>query len=132
MEKNWADGVVPVLSGPNHSQWKGGLSSINNLAHSHLYKAWIFPKMKVGNFVCVACGGTKDLCIHHDKERFSDLLCEAASQVGYDGLVHDGDFDMKSRVAQRLADIHVERNVSGVVLYHECHAQAHEDLGEVA
>jgi hypothetical protein len=39
---------------------------------------------------------------------------------------------MKTKVAQRLADIHVERDISGVLLCRECHAQAHEDLGEAS
>lgn len=130
LRKNRLDGTVPTLRGADHYQWKGGLSSINNLAHSLLYKVWIRPKMAAGGFKCSRCPADHDLCVHHDKERFSDLLREAASQIGYDGLVHDDDFTMKSAVAQRLADIHVERSISGVVLCRECHARAHEALGE--
>ena len=130
MRRNRLDGTIPTLRGPDHSQWKGGLSSINNLAHSLLYKAWIYPKMVAGNFHCASCGQTKDICVHHDGERFSDLLREAASQVGYDGLVHDDDFDKKLEVAQRLVDLHLERDVPGVVLCRECHALAHELLDE--
>lgn len=130
MKTNWRNGVVPILKGPDHSQWKGGLSSINNLAHSLLYKAWIYPKMVAGNFLCASCGQTKDICVHHSGERFSVLLREAASQVGYDGLIHDDDFDKKTEVAQRLVDLHLERDVPGVVLCRECHAHAHELLGE--
>lgn len=130
LRTNRLSGRVPTLRAADHPNWKGGLSSINNLAHSLLYKAWIFPKMKAGNFACSSCGSKEDLCVHHSGERFSTLLREAASQVGYDGLVHDDDFDKKSEVAQRLVDLHLERDVPGVVFCRECHAQAHEALGE--
>lgn len=130
LRTNRLSGRVRTLRGAEHGRWKGGLSSINNFAHSLLYKAWIYPKMVAGNFLCASCGQTKDICVHHDQQRFSVLLREAASQVGYDGLIHDDDFDKKSEVAQRLVDLHLERNVPGVVLCRECHALAHELLGE--
>jgi hypothetical protein len=131
MAKSWKIGEIKPLTGPNHSQWKGGISTINNLAHRKLYDAWILPKMVAANFTCSSCGATSDLCVHHDQQRFSDMLREAASQVGYDGLIDDGNFDKKSEVAQRLVDLHLERDVSGVVLCRECHALEHERLGEV-
>lgn len=132
MRKGRLDGTVPTLRGPDHPNWKGGLSSINQLAHSILFNAWSRPKMVVSGWCCSRCQADRDLCVHHDRERFSDLLREAAAQVGYDGLVHDGDFAKKSEVAQRLVDIHLERDVSGIVLCRECHALEHERLGEAS
>lgn len=131
MRKGRLDGTVPTLRGSDHPNWKGGLSSLNQLAHSVLFNTWSRPKMVAANFTCRLCGSTRDLTVHHDKERFSDLLHEAASQVGYDGLTDDDDFDKKSKVVQRLVDLHVERDISGIVLCNECHALEHERLGEV-
>jgi hypothetical protein len=132
LTRNRLDGTVPTLRGADHPQWKGGLSSINNLAHSLLYKAWIFPKMKAGNFTCSSCGSKEDICIHHSERRFSDILREAARIVGYDGIVHDADFEKKSEVARMAVSIHLDDDVPGVVLCHECHALEHERLGEVS
>lgn len=130
MTAQWQSGEIKPLRGPDHSQWKGGLSSINNLAHSLLYKAWIFPKMKAGDFTCSSCGAKEDLCVHHNERRFSDILREAARIVGYDGIVHDADFEKKSEVARMVVSIHLDDDVPGVVLCRECHAMAHEALGE--
>lgn len=130
MKQNRANGIVKSPRGEQHGQWKDGLSSLNQLAHSYVYNAWTRPKMAAGGFRCSKCQADRDLCVHHDKERFSDLLREAAADVGWDRKMHARDFEMKSKVAQRLADIHVERDISGVVLCRECHAQAHEELGE--
>ncbi len=130
MRKGRLNGTISTLRGPNHSQWKGGLSSINNLAHSHLYKNWIYPKLVEGNFTCSSCEAKKDLCVHHAERRFSDILREAARIAGYDGLVHDDDFDKKMEVAQMVVSIHLNDNVPGIVLCRECHAKIHELLGE--
>lgn len=130
MKANRASGVTKSPRGEQHGSWKDGLSSLNQLAHSYVYNAWTRPKMAANGFKCSRCDIAKDLCVHHDKERFADLLREAAVDVGWDRKLHSRDFAMKSAVAQRLADIHVERDVSGVVLCRECHAQAHEALGE--
>jgi len=88
--------------------------------------------MKAGNFTCSSCGSKEDICIHHSERRFSDILREAARIVGYDGIVHDADFEKKSEVARMAVSIHLDDDVPGVVLCRECHALEHERLGEVS
>jgi S-adenosylmethionine/arginine decarboxylase-like enzyme len=125
MSEHWKNGKIVALSGPESSQWKGGVSSVQGLARSHVFNVWTFPKLKEAKFTCQHCGTHDNLCVHHDGERFATILQKARTELG------DVDsFEKTYQYAKWVADYHVKNNVSGVVLCHECHHLEHEKAGE--
>jgi len=128
MTKNRLSRVVPTLLGAQHSQWKGGVSSIQDLSRSYLYKVWIFPKLKLSNFTCSTCKTTKDLQVHHDKERFAEILQKARLIFG--DLTDQTDFELKVKYATWVSDYHVENDVSGIVLCESCHKAEHKSFSQ--
>lgn len=71
--------------------------------------------------MCQGCGTKRDLEVHHDKERFAEILQKARVELGD---VTD-DFSSHQTYARWVADYHVQNDVSGVVLCEECHVEAH-------
>jgi len=57
MKFQWKNRNLIPLTGKDHSQWKGGTSSISNLiyADNRLYKEWKFPILKETEFKCTDC-----------------------------------------------------------------------------
>ncbi len=127
LSENRLNGTVQTLYGPEHSQWNGGYSKLAALAHSYLYKSWKLPKLEAAGFKCSRCPSCGSLHVHHDDERFCDILREASAELNYQG---EEDFEIKSAVARRIEQIHLERNISGLVLCAKCHDAEHERLGE--
>lgn len=115
-------GRIPTLYGKDSSQWKGGTSALQPLVRSRVFNAWTYPKLKAANFVCQQCGSKKDLEVHHDKERFAEILIKAIQTLGELG----DDFSMRASLADWVADYHVTNDVSGVVLCETCHDQKHK------
>lgn len=128
MSENRLNGTVPTLHGPDHSQWKGGTSSINVLvrARSRLYKEWKYPILVRDGFKCVECGETKDLQVHHDKER----MCEVIERHMVDGM-DPQTFEEKEFIADAVVDYHIKNNVSGITLCRGCHGKIHPSLNFV-
>lgn len=122
------NGVIPTLRGSKHSQWKGGTSSLNGLAHSNhrLYQMWKFPKLKAANFVCTRCTSTKNLCVHHDKELMSDVIHNIVKKFDYDDSTST--HEQRNIIVDAIIDYHIENNVSGVVLCYQCHKKEHASL----
>jgi hypothetical protein len=116
-------GQIPTLTGPEHSQWRGGTSSIAQLSRSRLYREWIKPHLIASGFKCTSCGSTRDLEVHHDKERFAEILHKAVEVTG--GAKDNEDFEGKQAAADWVVDYHVRENVSGVVLCENCHSNEH-------
>jgi hypothetical protein len=125
MSENRLNGTVPTLRGPDHSQWKGGTSSINVLvrARSRLYKEWKYPILCRDGFKCVECGSTKGLQVHHDKEK----MCEVIERHMVDGM-DPRTFEEKEFIADAVVDYHIKNKVSGVTLCRDCHGQIHPSL----
>lgn len=125
MRKHRKDGTIPTLRGPDHSQWKGGVSEINVLvrARSLLYKEWKYPILCRDGFKCVECGSTKDLHVHHDKER----MCEIIERHMVDGM-EPKTFEEKEFIADAVVDYHIKNSVSGVTICRECHGKIHPSL----
>lgn len=125
MKRCRLDGTVPTLHGPDHSQWKGGISSINVLvrARTRLYKEWKYPILCRDGFKCIKCGDTKDLHVHHDKE----LMCEIIERHMVDGL-DPKTFEEKEFIADAVVDYHIKNKVSGITLCHECHCELHPKM----
>lgn len=135
MKKGRLDGTIPTLYGEDHSQWKGGISCLRSISHSKLYAVWKLPKIKAANYKCQICdkGGTME--VHHDKERFAEILNNLATIHGWETSTWKSDESwevdekyhaIKTQIADAVADYHIENNVSGIVLCEECHKKEHE------
>ena len=122
------DGTVPTQRGSDHPNWKGGVSEINVLARarSRLYKEWKYPILCRDGFKCVECGETKDLQVHHDKER----MCEVIERHMVDGM-YPQTFEEKEFIADAVVDYHIKNNVSGITLCRGCHGKIHPSLNFV-
>ena len=126
MAQQRKNGTIPDLKGPQHSQWKGGVSEINILARTdhRLYDEWKYPILVRDKFKCVECGGSDGgLHVHHDKE----LMCEIVKKHMVDGVVIT-DFEFKKSIASKIVDYHINNHVSGITLCGKCHEEKHPSL----
>ena len=126
MRENRLNGTIPTLTGSSHPRWRGGTSELGAMCRSRLYREWSFPKMKASGFKCTACGATRDLEVHHDGERFSEILQKGIETLGEPG----DDFDRKSCFVDWVLWYHAEADVSGRVLCSPCHEEEHRALPE--
>lgn len=124
MTKNRLSGIVPTLFGKDSSQWKGGVSSVQALSRSYVYNVWTYPKLHASKFTCQRCSSHENLCVHHDGERFAEILQKAREVLG--DVTED--FSSHQAYAQWIADYHVKNNVSGIVLCEKCHSKEHATL----
>ncbi len=128
------EGVIKPQHGPEHSQWKGGISSLNNLCRSYprLYKEWKYPKLVEAGFKCAECESTKQLEVHHDGETFSSILRKVAKEHGWELSIttktetSEQVEALKQRIKDGIVDYHVKEHVSGKVLCVDCHTDLHD------
>jgi hypothetical protein len=115
MKKNRLDGTVPTLYGKDSSRWQGGTSPLSArvYASNKLYKEWKYPILKKAGFKCKECGSSKDLHIHHNKERMADILKS---------------FVKDENPVEKVVDYHIYSKVSGVVLCKTHHKEQHPSL----
>lgn len=123
MKTSWQSGAIVPLTGPSHSQWKGGVSELGAMCRSRLYREWSFPKMAAAGFKCTACGASGNLEVHHDAERFAAILQKGIETLGEPG----DDFDRKACFVDWVLWYHTTYNISGKVLCSPCHDAAHHD-----
>jgi hypothetical protein len=137
MKKGRLDGTIPTLSGPDHSQWKGGVSSLNHTcrADRRLYNRWTRAHLIRAKFTCEECGAQGRLQVHHDQETFSEIMRRFAKQHKWTrGLTEAIGFEdpkldaLKKKIAKDVTDYHIKNNVSGVVLCKSCHGRYHPSL----
>ena len=121
MRSNRLSKIVPNLTGDKHPQWKGGASSLANITRSLLYVKWTYPHLKEGRFKCAKCEATGNLTVHHDKEKFADIMYSGIEMLGDPGET----FEAKSKIAEWIVDYHVDNKVSGIVFCVDCHRLAH-------
>lgn len=126
MHEKRRDGTIPTVFGTQSSQWKGGVSTVQQLSRSYVYSVWTFPKLKEQNFTCQHCGTHDNLCVHHDDERFAEILQKARVVLG--DVTDETNFSLIQAYAQWVADYHVKNNVSGIVLCEKCHSKEHATL----
>ena len=129
MSENRKNGTIPTLFGPQSSQWKGGISEVNNIARSskRLYDEWKYPILVRDGFKCVECTSTdKQLHIHHDKEK----MCEIVKKHMPD-LECITDFELKKSIAEKIVDYHIKNKISGITLCSDCHEKYHPSLNFV-
>ena len=125
MRNGRLDGTVPTQHGPDHPNWKGGVSEINVLARARtrLYKEWKYPILCRDGFKCMECGKTTELQVHHDKER----MCEIIERHMVDGM-DPQTFEEKEFIADAVVDYHIKNKVSGMTICRECHGKIHPSL----
>lgn len=122
MKKHRLNGSIPTPRGAEHGRWRGGTSALAPLCRSRLYRDWSFPKMISAGFKCSMCGAQGRLEVHHDVERFADIMQKGMTTLGEPGE----DFDRKACFADWVLWYHTTNNVSGIVLCESCHAAIHD------
>lgn len=131
MRTNRLDGTVPTLRGPDHSQWKGGVSRITErMRGSHqMYKLWKLPILHRDSFACQKCGKNSTettLHVHHDKERFAEIAKKIMFKIHGDELLErELTFDEATIVVTAVENYHVSEHVSGITLCVDCHSAEH-------
>jgi hypothetical protein len=125
MSEQRKNGNIKILYGPDSSHWKGGVSEVNNIVRSdkRLYEEWKYPILVRDGFKCVECLDSKNLHVHHDKER----MCEIVKKHIVDEL-HVNNFDLKKAIASKIVEYHIQNNVSGITLCGSCHGEYHPSL----
>lgn len=140
MKANRLNGTIPTLTLDKHSQWKGGISSLNHTcrAYPRLYKEWKLPVLAKSQFACVECGSKNNLQAHHDKERFAVILRKLAEQFGWEQALtkyinpdHKELLDLKFQICEAVVNYHVQHSVSGVALCENCHKALHPNLNTI-
>jgi 5-methylcytosine-specific restriction endonuclease McrA len=128
MRENRLNGVVPSLTGSAHPQWNGGSSTIQQIARGSKkhYDTWKYPILKRDNFTCQHCGSTNDLQVHHDDIEFSEIV-GIILEENVD-LANSEWFEDKKILADKIIEYHVEHNISGITICHECHCELHPSL----
>lgn len=126
MRQEWEDGTIVPLKGADHPNWKGGVSKIVDMRGSHqLYLRWRLPILIRDSFTCQMCQGRDDfnkrLAVHHDGERFADILRKFVPPNE-----DDLSWDEKQEIIAQIIDYHVSQPVSGIVLCYGCHAIVHD------
>ncbi|HNC55193.1 MAG TPA: hypothetical protein PLP33_07105 [Leptospiraceae bacterium] len=137
-KRNWQENKIPILKGEKSRAWKGGVSSLSKIcrASNLLYKEWIYPKLKESNFSCLECGiADSNLEVHHDKEKFSTILRKIAKEEGWleKHFLHiklenpdKETLDLKEKIANKVAEYHIQNNVSEIPLCQKCHEKQHK------
>jgi hypothetical protein len=138
MKENRLNGTIPTLSGKDHSQWKGGTSSLLATCHASkkLFEKWKYPKLAASNFSCEKCKASRndtpraDLEVHHNKEQMSEIVRRIAisnNWKDYFGLpTTEETFALKQKISNEVAQYHIDNNVSGIVLCKSCHKEEHD------
>jgi hypothetical protein len=119
------DGTVQTLYGPEHSQWKGGVSPLNNLCRNYIrfYKEWKYPRLVQAGFKCSECFSDKKLEVHHDKQTFSEILRIIAKENNWEenlttSTVSTEEIEkLKQQIKDGVVEYHVQYDVSGKVLW---------------
>lgn len=120
----WKNNKIPIQKGENHSQWNGGTSSINWRCHGSrkLYYEWKFVLLKKANFICNRCTSTKQLEVHHDKEKMSNIIHKFVAEINPE---KKDDWNLQTQVVDSVVAYHIENKVSGEVLCRDCHKLEH-------
>jgi hypothetical protein len=146
MRKNRLNGTIPTFKGKKHHSWKGGTSNLYAccMANQKFYKEWKLPLLKAADFTCEKCGKNNynttglRLHVHHDREKFSDILRKVADKNHWFLLIStnlnlevsqdDSTIKLKEKIAKEVVEYHLFNNVSGQVLCTACHKLEHKSL----
>lgn len=125
MFQQWENGKIKALFGPDSSRWKGGTSEVNNIARAskRLYDEWKYPILVRDGFKCIECGESHRLHIHHDKEKFCEIV-----EKHMPDIEEITDFELKKSIAEKIIDYHIKNKVSGITLCDKCHEKYHPSM----
>lgn len=120
------NGTIPTQRGKNHPNWKGGISSISNLARNNkrLYTEWKYPILKRDLFQCVKCKSTEELQVHHNIETMSEIV----RKIIPSDLAENISFEEKSNLSDKIVSYHIDNDISGETLCIKCHYELHPSL----
>lgn len=130
MKQQWKTKNIVPLTGSQHSQWKGGSSSIQQIARGskRLYTEWKLPILQRDNFTCQISGKTSktdNLHVHHDDITFSEIIQIAFLQNKKLVELAETDYEARKQLADKVIDYHVQNDVSGVTVCEEVHKDIH-------
>ena len=118
-------GKIIPLKKDNHPYWKGGVSSLQETTRGKLYHSWSYQKIKSANFVCQKCSNSFKLQVHHDKEKFAEIIQKSLKQFNISDVTKIS-FEEKKELENWIVNYHIENNVSGIVLCENCHKLEHK------
>jgi hypothetical protein len=131
----WATGKFTIKYGPEHSQWKGGVSSLKAYCRNNklLYEHWKYPILCNAHFACEKCHKNKKvvLDIHHNGETMASIVKKVAIENNWLDIVdmYKDDplklLEAKHFIGSLVAQYHIDNKVSGIVLCRECHMEEH-------
>lgn len=127
MSQQWkTENIVPQC-GPDHPNWKGGISPVNLMcrADRRLYTEWTYPILVRDGFKCTKCGSTKDLQVHHNEITFAEILKKL---ITLEDLEKQEDYERKKIICEKVTNFHLDNKVSGVTLCFDCHEEIHPSL----
>lgn len=129
MRENWKTGKIVPLSGLDHSQWNGGTSSITQRirGNSQLYESWKRPILKRDEWKCRHCGRTVELVVHHNQERFAEIVKKCLFALYPDALERELTWEEQGEIVKRVVFYHVQNDVSGITLCWDCHEKVHQN-----
>lgn len=127
MKNQRVDGTIRILYKEQHPKWKGGVSSVQNVARNdkRLYEQWKYPILVRDKFKCTECGDDKDLHVHHNGEKYSDIIKKVMTISDYENL---DNYDVKKQITDKILDYHIKNKVSGITLCKCCHNKIHPSL----
>jgi len=125
MKKYRENGVIPSLYGPDHPQWKNGITSLHIRARNSL-RSWRDPIRVRDGFKCRECGSTENLEVNHDIESFSQILNDVRFRLFPDHS-YILSWEEETKVAEAVVDYHIQTKVSGQTLCQECHKIFHRE-----
>ncbi len=127
MKEDRLNGTVPTLFGKDHPNWRGGVSSIQQIARASttLYKDWKYPILVRDGFKCTKCPNFKDLHVHHDEDTFSDIIKKVMTIDDFENIEY---FDRKKEISERVVQYHIINKIHGITLCKDCHGELHPSL----
>lgn len=135
MKEHRENGTISTLYGSEHSQWKGGISSIVMYCYNNkkLYNEWKFVLLKKSGFKCEVCDSIENLHVHHDGIKMNDIVREIVkiNNFNIESIYKNSDkvsIETKELIGELVAEYHIKNNVSGKVLCETCHKKEHNSL----
>lgn len=136
MKTNRLNGTIMPPQGDKHPQWKGGISKLYAYCHGNnlLYKKWKYPILKKSEFSCEKCGESRKnnfsliLHVHHNDIKMNTIMKIIMNNNNYKEELHSSDSFIKNKIANEVAQYHVDNNIIGIVLCYSCHKKEHPKL----